>query len=151
MEDVTLTCRRCHGPGPFYKAYADHHNHVCKACASAIVAQSRNNDPARLLAYRWYNALRRRGIHCKQLSDSVRSILQQWGQNVQNLCVFPFFRDVPLHEPWHCVVITCHEARALSHMRSEARVHSHFPLHVRQHMECARQALTVTSNQSPSS
>src|SRR5438128_1137740 len=72
-------CRRCNKDGPFYKSYTDHHNYVCKACASSLVAESRKQEPARLLAYRWYNSLRHRGVYCLHLSTTVGEILTMWG------------------------------------------------------------------------
>lgn len=140
-------CRRCNQDGPFYKSYADHHNYVCKACASSLVAESRKMEPARLLAYRWYNSLRHRGIHCLQLGAAVAEVLILWGPcsviggetSIDQLCIFPFFRDVPCQESWHWVIVSQREARSLSHTRSEDKVHSMFPQHVRQRMLDARQ------------
>ncbi len=149
------TCRRCQGHGPFYKSYTDHHNYVCKACASTLVAESRTQDPARLLAYRWYNALRRRGVQSRQQADTVRAILNQWGtasviggeRDVAELCIMPFYRDAPLlQEPWNCVVVSRHEARVISHTRSETRAHELFPPHIRQHMAQARLAAAPTAS-----
>jgi hypothetical protein len=140
--EVLHPCRRCNGPGPFYTSYLAHQNYICKRCASLTVAQSRSKDPVRLLAYRWYNALRRRGIGCSHLAQVVADVIQHWGlcsilsgPNVaEQLCIFSYFRNVPPCEAWNCVVVTQHEARSLSHMQSEDKMHGVFPEAVQLHM-----------------
>ena len=148
------TCRRCQGHGPFYKAYMDHHNYVCKACASALVQETRRVDPARLLAYRWYNTLQRRGVPCERTGEAAAAVLKQWGlasvisgeTDAEKLCIFPFFRNVPPQEAWHCVVVSQKEARSLSHLQSEERIHALFPLHVRQYMAAAASTRTLKTS-----
>lgn len=144
-----VSCRRCGGPGPFYRSYTTHRNYVCKACAPSAVRASRARDPAHLLAYRWYNALRRRGRPTppsSQLAAAAQRVLHLWGtgsvisgpSDAQQLCIVPFYRDMPPTEPWHCVPVLRHEARRLSHLRSEERAHALFPPHVRAFMEQER-------------
>ena len=113
---------------------------------SRIVIQCRNRDPIRLLAYRWYNALRRRGIKTstRDLQPAVRDIIRRWGlrsvisntvqQDAQELCIFPYFGNAPPDAAWNGVIVTLHEARVLSHICSQERAHLHFPAQVRQVM-----------------
>ena len=142
-------CRRCNESGPFYKSYSDHNNYVCKACASILVAESRQRNPQRLLAYRWYNALRRKGIFRLDIAEDVAQIVKHWGlqsvisgeANVNQLCIFPFFADLPI-APWHCVIVTKREARTLSHLRqSVEKFESLFPQQVCAYMKQARALL----------
>jgi hypothetical protein len=142
-------CRRCNETGPFYRSYTDHSNYVCKACASILVAESRKRDPQRLLAYRWYNALRRRGIYHSNVAGDVALIVKRWtlqsvisGEtNINQLCIFPFFSDLPV-APWHCVIVTMREARTLSHLRhSPEKFESLFPAQLCAQMKEARSAI----------
>ncbi len=115
----------------------------CKPCTSKLITDNRKQDPARLLAYRWYNVLRRHGIRTKQPTQFVKQILAKCAnrsvisgeENVEQLCVFPYFRDVPPMEEWNNVIITTREARILSHIRCQDRAHLLFPLSIRQQMQ----------------
>jgi hypothetical protein len=140
--EILRPCRRCNGPGPFYASYLAHQNYICKGCASLSVTQSRCQDPVRLLAYRWYNALRRRGIVCSHLAQVVADVIQQWGlcsalsgpSSVDQLCIFSYFRNVPPNEAWNSVLVTRQEARSLSHMQSEDKMHGVFPESIQLYM-----------------
>lgn len=154
MEQQQRTCRRCQGSGPFYPSYLANCNYVCKMCASSLVKETRRADPVHLLAYRWYNVLKRRGVtSTAQVGELVASVLQQWGtksvisgeQDVEQLCIFPYFRDVPLDQRWHYVVVSCREARILSHLHSEEKAHQHFPPHIRDHMQTVRSSNTIST------
>ena len=143
-------CRHCHRAATAaYASYARHHNHVCRQCASAVVRKSRHRDPVRLLAYRWSNALRRRGVQPRSSADTqeaVRSIVKRWGMASvlsgtcapEDLCVVPFYRQsAPPDAAWNAVPVTKAEARVLSHLRSEERRQARFPHHVTAHMRLA--------------
>lgn len=135
-----MNCRRCKSSGPFHKSYLAHSNYLCKKCASRSVKECRLRDPARLIAYRAYNAL-----HCSVPKSFVQNVLQRCHfqsvisgeRDPMKLCMIPFYRDIPLQE-WHCIIVTRQEARSIRKSKDV------IPAHIQQHMYKLRVNQTAT-------
>jgi hypothetical protein len=138
------TCRTCKSNGPFYPSYIAHHNYLCKQCACKSVKQCRLRDPSRLIAYRIYNTQRRKKTGHVVSYELVCKILKHWEfksalsgeKDLNQLCIVPYFRDLPLSE-WNNIVLTRHEARRFSHLKT--RIHDEFPQDVQKRLEQARE------------
>lgn len=141
-----MECRNCHSPGPFNESYAKVYNWLCKKCASQRAQTYREADPVRLVAYRWYNLLRRRGFTQHQVAEQTRQILERCNfQSVisgetdsSKLCIAPFFRDISPLNHWNCVIVTQQEARSLSHVKNPQDALQRFPPGVCEYMAAQR-------------
>lgn len=122
---MATVCRTCAAAGPFYECFLNQHNHICIPCAQQAVQLYRKQDPATLLAFRWYNALRGRGIKGKRLKETARRIYERCGgksvisgnDNVDELCIVHVRDDVSELDESNCVLVTAREARSLSHIQ----------------------------------
>lgn len=119
--ELPKTCRKCHESGPFHPSYLARCNYLCKACASAAVKECRTRNPARLLAYRAHNVLRCPTITVEFVQEVLercqfRSVISG-EQDVNLLCLVPFFKDIP-PEPWHCLIVTRYEAKAMTRSKN---------------------------------
>lgn len=146
----TDVCCKCESQGPFHQHRRG--RPICKACTLRSIHACRTRDAAHLLAYRWYNAQRRRGIkETRQQPQVVERILRQCqfksvisGEtDMRKLCVAPYFRNLPSEPEWNCVIVTRKEAQSLAHMKSEEAAHARFPAHVRQQImqSCGSQSM----------
>ncbi len=138
------TCRRCHSTGPFHQSYLANHNYLCKQCACSSVKECRLRDPSRLRAS---NSQRK-----KVSQEIVSQILSRWKNksvlsgesDVNQLCIIPYFRDVPMSE-WNGIVVTRREARRLAHLKATKR-HDAFSQEVQQEMNRLRGGINSTVN-----
>lgn len=148
QQQQPYVCRVCHSAGPFYEAYLAHSNYLCKSCASKAIIKHRKQDAARLLAHRLYNALRRSNVDCnleERSVDAVKSVMERCShrsvisgeEDTNQLCVIPYFRDIPL-QPWHCIIVTTKEARSIAHLKSPEKIEARFPTSIQRQMRQQR-------------
>ena len=120
-----MICSKCGSDGPFYKSDSKR----CRKCTIVRMQLARKKNPARLLAYRLYNALKNRRITIPAITseECVERILQRCNgasvisavDDVAQLCVFPVVADEYVEEAM--VIVTMSEARKLHHMKPAKR------------------------------
>ena len=160
-DNSLLHCRKCGSDGPFYESSLAQRNYLCKRCLKQDVHNRRNQDAVHILAHRLQSAEKRRclaggggvgggdvksGRKKPRISflELVARVYETWnGRSVisgendpKKLCVIPYHRGVPcVASERNCVLVTCKEARSLSHLKSENEAHARFPEDVRKRFE----------------
>jgi len=119
-------------------------------CARSAVVKNRKKDPVTNATYRFYNLLRRRGI--KDISLTARATVERIMDRYDHqsaisvdekadpmeLCIVPYFSDIPPQE-WHCVVITTSESRHIKRMKPrDEKAHKLFPEEIQAEMKAQR-------------